>query len=99
MVVGVVALIIAFSIEDEVTVSDAIDTHMHDRLVAHAHCHAALAMRAVAATLVMLCIPALLVGVLVVIRLAPGTLRRWMHQAFLRAVQLGLLVRLHSLLL
>lgn len=72
---------------------------MHDRLVAHAHCHAALAVRTVAAPLVVLHVPTLLVRVLVIFRLAPWTLGRRMHQSFLRTMQLCLLVWLHRLLL
>jgi len=82
-----VALIVAL-VEDEVAIGDAVDAHMHNGFVAHAHLHAALAVRAIATNLVVL---PLFVRVahavlLVVVRLTAWALGSWMAEAFLGAL-------------
>jgi hypothetical protein len=87
-------------VEDEVAVGDAVYTHMHDGIVAHAHCHAPVAP-GFGSTRTCLLTPFLAVAglahtvVVVIVALAA----RALSQPFLRPVQLCLLVRLHCVLL
>ena len=111
MVVGVVALRVAILVHmNEVAIGYAIDTHLHDGLVTHADLDAAVAARpmAVLAARVLAALPPTHVRlphailVVIVIRLAPRALRAQVliqtDEAFLRALELGLLVGLHGLL-
>ena len=107
MVVGVVTLSITF-MQDEVAVCHTVHAHVHDRLITHANRHAAVACpgpmaldRLLARLATLLAITHLCphVVLFIVIGLAARAFRALMGKAFLRALDLCLLVWLHRLLL
>ena len=93
--------------KNEVAIGDAINTHVHDGLVAHAHGHTTVASSAmtvltwVFAVLLAGSVPHVIV-VIVILRLAPGTFFAMVllkaNQTFFRTLNLGLFIRLHRLL-
>ena len=95
---------------NKVSVRDAINTHLHDRFVAHADLHAtvtagsAMAMLTGLLTLAAItCLLAHTILLVVIVGLTAGALRAQVliqpNEPFLRALDLSLLVRFHSLLL
>ena len=93
-------------VQDEVSIRDAVDAHVHDGLVSHRHRHTSLAATSMALLARMLTLFALArphAVLLIVLGLRARALRAHMLpqtvQSFLRALNLGLLVRLHCLLL
>lgn len=93
-------------VQDEVSIRDAVDAHVHDGLVSHRHRHTSLAATSMALLARMLTLFALArphAVLLIVLGLRARALRAHMLpqtvQSFLRALNLSLLVRLHCLLL
>jgi len=102
VIVGVLALGITF-MKNKVSVRHAVHAHVHYGLVAHAHRHTAIAASFVAFVghfVAFLTISILAHAILVVIiRLTACTFWTHVNQAFLRTMQMGLLIGLHRLLL
>ena len=111
MIIRIVALTVAiFMHMNEVSVRHAINAHLHDRFIAHADLHATVTSSAAMAMLTRLlalaaitCLLAHAILVVIIVRLAAGALGAQMliqpNEPFLRALDLSLLVRFHSLLL